>query len=188
MPGSPFSRGRAWDKATARTGVYYNAPPNCILIKLLWARVAPLFVVCERLEVFAVTIVTKVVSSLPYEFRVLLATHTIIQSLHLILFQQLKYWTAAVLFSLQLHNFPGSLNIVSKNSTFFFYIVHCASTGINALESSPGHINGQLLACVGDRISLTCSRDFELSSEVTRWTISSPISCGLVIHHFSLKK
>ena len=61
-----------------------------------------------------------------------------------------------------------------------------ASTGINALESSPDHINGQLLACVGDQISLTCSRDFELSTGITYWTINSPtIPCDSIINHLS---
>ena len=58
-----------------------------------------------------------------------------------------------------------------------------ASVAINTLESTPHHINGQLLACVGDRISLTCSRDIEVSSGVTHWTISSPISCDSTISH-----
>ena len=93
-----------------------------------------------------------------------------------------------MLFSLQLHNFPGSLNIVSKNSTFYLIsLLHynCASIEINALESSPDHINGQLLACVGDRISLTCSRDFELDTGIIYWTFRSPtIYCDLVIQYF----
>ena len=61
-----------------------------------------------------------------------------------------------------------------------------ASIGINALESSPDSINGQLLACVGDQISLTCSRDFELGTGVTYWTVSSPtIPCENLINHLS---
>ena len=61
-----------------------------------------------------------------------------------------------------------------------------ASTGVNALEFSPDHINGQLLACIGDRISLTCNRDFELSNGLTYWTISSPnIPCDSIIRHLS---
>ena len=61
-----------------------------------------------------------------------------------------------------------------------------ASIGISALESSPDHINGQLLACVGDQISLTCSRDFELATGVTYWTInSSTIPCNSLITHLT---
>ena len=55
---------------------------------------------------------------------------------------------------------------------------------INTLESTPNHINGQLLACVGERISLTCSHNFGLSSGVTHWTVSSPtIPCDSIIDH-----
>ena len=69
-----------------------------------------------------------------------------------------------------------------------FYLISLlqASTAINTLESTPNHINGQLLACVGDRISLTCSRNIELGSGVTHWTVSSPtIPCDSIINHFA---
>ena len=57
---------------------------------------------------------------------------------------------------------------------------------MNTLETIPAHINGQLLACVGDRISLICSCNAELSTctEYTRWTVNSPtIACDSVIDH-----
>ena len=54
------------------------------------------------------------------------------------------------------------------------------------MESSPVNINGKLTACVGDQISLTCSRNIDLGSAVTRWTITSPtIPCDSVINHIS---
>ena len=54
------------------------------------------------------------------------------------------------------------------------------------METTPDHIDGQLLACVGDRISLTCSRDTDLGTGVTRWIVSSPaISCDSVINHIA---
>ena len=58
-----------------------------------------------------------------------------------------------------------------------------ASVAIRTLESTPHHINGQLLACVGNWISLTCSRDTEVGSGVTWWNVSSPISCDSIIRH-----
>ena len=65
-------------------------------------------------------------------------------------------------------------------------IEHFSSTAINTLETTPDHINGQLLACVGDRISLTCSRSTDLASGVTRWTVSSPtIPCDSIIDHLA---
>ena len=54
------------------------------------------------------------------------------------------------------------------------------------MESLPVNINGKLIACVGDQISLTCSRDTGLSSGVTRWTVTSPaIPCDSVINHLA---
>ena len=53
---------------------------------------------------------------------------------------------------------------------------------LSSLVSSPSQVNGQLTACVGDQISLTCSHDNAISAG-TRWIISLPVGCETVISH-----
>ena len=74
-------------------------------------------------------------------------------------------------------------SITGRNALILFKY-NVATMAINMLESIPDHIDGQLLACVGDRISLICSRNEDLSSGVTRWTVTSPtIPCDSVVDH-----
>ena len=53
---------------------------------------------------------------------------------------------------------------------------------LNILTSHPSQINGTLVACVGDEISLTCSHTITLSAS-TQWIISSPVNCSTAISH-----
>ena len=54
----------------------------------------------------------------------------------------------------------------------------------NSLTSSPPQVNGRITACVGDQISLICSRN---NSDValTKWMISSPVNCSSEVNHNS---
>ena len=53
---------------------------------------------------------------------------------------------------------------------------------LNILTSHPSQINGTLVACVGDEISLTCSHDI-VHSASTGWIISSPVNCSTSVSH-----
>ena len=52
----------------------------------------------------------------------------------------------------------------------------------NILTSHPSQVNGRIITCVGDEISLTCSHD-NAASTTTTWTISSPVNCSTEITH-----
>ena len=54
----------------------------------------------------------------------------------------------------------------------------------NSLTSIPPQVNGRITACVGDEISLTCSRN-NIDFPVTEWIISSPVNCSSNINHIS---
>ena len=54
--------------------------------------------------------------------------------------------------------------------------------GLNSLMSIPSQVNGTLVACVGDEISLTCSHNNTVSA-TTRWIISSPVNCSTHVNH-----
>ena len=53
---------------------------------------------------------------------------------------------------------------------------------LNSLTSIPFQINGTLVACVGDEISLTCSHNNTVSV-TTLWIISSPVNCLTQVSH-----
>jgi stage III sporulation protein SpoIIIAA len=48
---------------------------------------------------------------------------------------------------------------------------------LNSLTSFPPQINGRTTACVGDEISLTCSRN-NSGAAITDWIFSSPVNCS----------
>ena len=52
----------------------------------------------------------------------------------------------------------------------------------NILISQPPQINGNIAACAGEEISLTCSHVI-VASETTTWIISSPVNCLTEIVH-----
>lgn len=65
-------------------------------------------------------------------------------------------------------------------------ILYClVSVAVSTVKSTPAHTDGQLTACAGDQISLTCTRDSDLSSGSSQWIASVPINCSAVIFHLS---
>ena len=78
----------------------------------------------------------------------------------------------------------GNLHVIQKDyiirviSGFFFGGVHSS----NILTSTPLQVNENIIACVDDEISLTCSHD-NVASITTTWTISSPVNCSTEVIH-----
>ena len=54
----------------------------------------------------------------------------------------------------------------------------------NSLTSFPPQLNGRITACVGDEISLTCSRS-DSGAAVTNWIFSPPVNCSSSVTHNS---
>ena len=54
----------------------------------------------------------------------------------------------------------------------------------NSLTSFPPQINGRITACVGDEISLTCSRN-NSGAAITKWIFSPPVNCSSEVSHNS---
>ena len=53
---------------------------------------------------------------------------------------------------------------------------------LRTFQFTPAGVNGVLSACVGNRISLTCTHDNDATG-VTRWIFSPPIDCSETIDH-----
>lgn len=53
---------------------------------------------------------------------------------------------------------------------------------LESFQSTPADASGMLTACVGNRISLTCTHDNDANG-VTRWVFSPPIDCSETIDH-----
>ena len=53
---------------------------------------------------------------------------------------------------------------------------------LESFHFTPADTNGVLTACVGNRISLTCTHDNDANG-VTRWVFSPPIDCSETIDH-----
>ena len=54
----------------------------------------------------------------------------------------------------------------------------------NSLTSFPPQVNGRITACVGDEISLTCSRSDSVIA-ITKWIFSPPMNCSSEVSHNS---
>ena len=54
----------------------------------------------------------------------------------------------------------------------------------NSLTSFPPRVNGSITACVGDEISLTCSRS-DSAVAITSWIFRPPVNCSSDVTHNS---
>ena len=63
-------------------------------------------------------------------------------------------------------------------------IYHLGAGASNSFTSFPPQVNGSITACVGDEISLTCSRS-DSGPALTNWTFSLPINCSSEVSHNS---
>ena len=57
----------------------------------------------------------------------------------------------------------------------------------NSLMSFPPRVNGTIIACISDEISLTCSRS-DSAVAITNWIFSPPVNCSSEVSHNSIPK
>ena len=64
------------------------------------------------------------------------------------------------------------------------FVYHLGASASNSLTSFPPQVNGTITACVGDEISLTCSRN-NSGAAITNWMFSPPVNCSSGVSHNS---